>query len=61
MREPLNILLSTADVNDHKRIASVLNDLWLAEAVFNSQISASVKFYSTFSTRWFSLLTPPLL
>ena len=61
MREPLNILLSTADVNDHKRIASVLNDLWLAEAVFNSQISASVKFNSTFSTRWFSLLTHPLL
>ena len=45
MREPLNILLSTADVNDHKRIASVLNDLWLAEAVFNSQISASMEFY----------------
>ena len=57
----LNILLSTADVNDHKRIASVLNDLWLAEAVFNSQIIAGVKFYSTFSMRWFSLLTPPLL
>ena len=61
MREPLNILLSTADVNDHKRIASVLNDLWLAEVVFNSQISASVKFNSTSLTRWFSLLTPPLL
>ena len=57
----LNILLSTADVNDHKRIASVVNDLWLAEAVFNSQISASVEFYSTSSTRWFSLLTPPRL
>ena len=57
----LIVILSTADVNDHKRIAFVLNDLWLAEAVLNSQISASVKFYSTFSTRWFSLLTPPLL
>ena len=41
----LNILLSTADVNDHKRIASVLNDLWLAEAVFNSRISGSMEFY----------------
>ena len=35
----LNILLSTADVNDHKRIASVLNDLWLAEAVYNTLFS----------------------
>ena len=41
----LNILLPTADVNDHKRIGSVLNDLWLAEAVFNSRISASMEFY----------------
>ena len=40
----LNILLSTADVNDHKRIASVLNDLSLAEAVFKSQCECEVLF-----------------
>lgn len=56
----LNILLSITDVNDHQGIASVLNDLSLAEAVFDSQNSASVKFHSTFSMRWFSILNPPL-
>ena len=59
-RSFLNILLSTIDVNDHKGFASVLNDLSLAEAIFDSQDSASVKFHSTFSMRWVSILTPLL-